>query len=59
VCGAHTIKLIVTLLFPDLAIKENHKGLKENYGRLTDLLSKISKLSYINLLDFADFLMHH
>jgi len=32
--------------------------LKDNYGRLIDFLSQISKLSYFNLLDLADFLMH-
>jgi len=33
--------------------------LKDNYGRLIDFLCQISKLSYFNLLDLADFLMHH
>jgi len=38
---------------------ENHKkGLKDNYWRLVDFLSQISKLSYFNLLDLPDFLMH-
>jgi len=32
--------------------------LNNNYGRLIDSLSQISKLSYFNLLDLADFLMH-
>jgi len=38
-------------------IKKN--GLKSNYGRLNDYLNQISKLSYVSLLDLADFLMHH
>jgi len=33
--------------------------LKDNYGRLMDFLNRISKLSYFNLIDLADFLMHH
>jgi len=46
--------------FPDRAIKGNHKNaLKDNYEHLTDFLSQISKLSYFNLLELADFLMHH
>jgi len=40
--------------------RENHKNeLKNNYGRLIDFLSQISKLSYVYLLHLADFLMHH
>ena len=40
--------------------RENHrKGLKENFGRLIDFLSLISKLVYFNLLDLADISMHH
>ena len=39
---------------------ENHKkGLKDNYEHLIDFLSHISKLSYLNLLDLADFFMQH
>jgi len=39
--------------------RENHrKGLKDKYGRLIDFLSHISKLSYFNLLNLADLLMH-
>ena len=35
---------------------ENHKKWsKDNYGRLINLLTQISKLSYFNLLDLADF----
>jgi len=38
----------------------NHKkGLKDNYGRLIDFRSQISKLSYFNWHDLADILMHH
>jgi len=33
--------------------------LKDNHGRIIDFLSQISKRSYFNLLDLADFLMHH
>jgi len=29
-----------------------------NYERLNDFLSQISKLSYFNELDLADFMMH-
>jgi len=29
------------------------------YGRLIDFLSQISKLSYFNVLDLADFMMQH
>jgi len=35
------------------------KGLKNNYGRPSDFLSQISKLSHFNLLDLTHFLMHH
>jgi len=46
--------------FPDRTSRENHKkGLKDNYGRLIDFLSQISKLFYFNLLDLVDFLIHH
>jgi len=33
--------------------------LKDNYGGLIDFLIQILKPSYFNLLDLADFLMHH
>jgi len=40
--------------------RENHKwDLKDMYGRLIDFQGQISKLSYFNLLDLSDFLMHH
>jgi len=31
---------------------------ENNFGCLIDFLSQISKLSYFNLLDLADFMMH-
>jgi len=30
----------------------------DNYGRLIDFLSQISKMPYFSLLNLADFLMH-
>jgi len=33
--------------------------LKDNYGRLIDFLSQISKVSYFNAIDLVDFFMHH
>jgi len=32
---------------------------EDNYGRLMDFPSQISKLSHFNVLDLADFMMHH
>jgi len=32
---------------------------EDKYGCLIDFLSQISKLSYFNVLDLADFVMHH
>jgi len=32
---------------------------EDDYGRLVDFLSQISKQSYFNVLDLADFMMHH
>jgi len=32
---------------------------EDNYGRLVDFLRQISKLSYFNVLDIADFMVHH
>jgi len=32
---------------------------EDDYGRLIHFLSQISKLSYFNVLDLADFMMHH
>jgi len=37
----------------------NREGLKDNYGRLIDFLSQISRLCCFDLLDLADYLMHH
>jgi len=31
----------------------------DSYGRFIDFLIQISKLSYFNVLDLADFMMHH
>jgi len=45
--------------FPYRAIKGKSQKRIENYGSLIDFLSQISKLFYFNLLDLADFLMHH
>jgi len=32
---------------------------EDNYERLIDFLSQISKLYFFNVLDLADFMMHH
>jgi len=32
---------------------------EDNYGPLIDFLSQNSKLSYINVLDLAEFMMYH
>jgi len=32
---------------------------EDNYGRLIDFLSHISKLSNFNMLGLADFMIHH
>jgi len=37
----------------------NHMNSEDNFERLVDFLSQISKLSYFNVLDLADFMMHH
>jgi len=37
----------------------NYMNSDDNYGRLVDFLSQISKLSYFNVLHLADFMMHH
>jgi len=40
--------------------RENRKKrFKDNYGPFIDFLSQISKLSYFNLLDLAEILMHY
>jgi len=38
---------------------KSHKRLKNNYSRLIDFLSHISKLFYFTLLGLPDFFMHH
>jgi len=40
-------------------IGSNYVSPKDNYGRLIDFVSHISKLSYFNVHDLADFMMHH
>jgi len=48
------------VIFQILRSMENHKRrVKDNYTHITDFLSQFSKLSYFNVLDLADFLMHH
>jgi len=42
-----------------MSIGSNYINTEDNYGRLIDFLSQISKLSYFNVLDLADFMMHH
>jgi len=37
----------------------NYTNPEDNYGRLIDFLSQISKLFYFNMNDLADFIMHH
>jgi len=37
----------------------NYMNSEDNYGRLVDFLRQISKLSYFNVLDIADFMVHH
>jgi len=37
----------------------NYVNAEDNYERLIDFLSQISKLSNFNALDLADFMMHH
>ena len=39
-------------------VGSNYINHGDNYGCLIDFLSQISKLSYFNLLDLADFVMH-
>jgi len=36
----------------------SHYCCKDKCGRLIDFLNQISKLSYFNMIDLADFLMH-
>jgi len=37
----------------------NHINTEDNYGRLIDFLSQISKLSYFNVFVLVDFTMQH
>jgi len=39
-------------------VGSNYINPENNYERLIDFLSQISKLSYFNLLDLADFMMY-
>jgi len=39
-------------------VGSNYIKPEDNYGCLIDFLSQISKLSYFDLLDLADFIMH-
>jgi len=39
-------------------VGSNYINPEANYGPLIDFLSKISKLSYIKVLDLADFMMY-
>jgi len=51
---------LYSAIFQIVRSKGNHKkGVKVNHRRLIDFLSQISKLSYFNLLDLPDSLMHH
>jgi len=40
-------------------VGSNYINPKNNYGYLIDFLSQISKLSYFNVLDLTDCIMHH
>jgi len=40
-------------------VGSNYINTEDNYERLIDFLSQISKLSNFNVLDLADFMMHH
>jgi len=43
----------------DCLVASNQINTEHNYGLLLDFLSQISKLSYFNMLDLADFMMQH
>jgi len=43
----------------DFLIGSNYIHTEDNYGCLIEFLSQISKLSNLNVLDLADFMMHH
>jgi len=40
-------------------VRSTYINPEDNYGPLIDFLSQISKLSYISVLELADFLMYH
>jgi len=40
-------------------VESNYINTEDSYRRLIDFLSQISKLNYFNVLDLADFIMHH
>jgi len=40
-------------------VGSNYINTEDSYGRVIDFLSQISKLHYYNVLDLADFTMHH
>jgi len=40
-------------------VESGYINLEDNYSPLCDFLSKISKLSYLNMLGLAHFMMHH
>ena len=40
-------------------VGSNYINTEDNYGRIIDFLSQISKLSFFNVLDLADFMMQH
>jgi len=40
-------------------VRSNCMNPEDNYERLIDFLSQISKLFYFNVLDLAEFMMHH
>jgi len=43
----------------DFLVGSNYINIEDNYERLIDFLNQISKLSNFNVLDLADFMMHH
>jgi len=40
-------------------VMSNYMNPEDNYGRLVDFLSQISKLPCFNVLDFVGFMIHH
>jgi len=43
----------------DFLVGSNYINTEDNYERLIDFLSQISKLFNFNVLDLADFMLHH